>query len=69
MTVPRQTKAQLKKQLQSAIDHAHKVSRDRIAAMQEQSNNPQIALMIEKNKGYMLALEDVVDLLYGNKIF
>ena len=65
----RTTKASIKKDLQAAIDHAHGVSRQRIEAMQSQANNPQVALMIEKNRGYMMALEDVTDLLYGHKIF
>jgi hypothetical protein len=33
------------------------------------ASNPQVALMIEKNKGYIMALEDVTELLYSRKIF
>ena len=59
------TKAQIKKALQSDIDQAWAVSKQRIADMQEFSNNPQVALMIEKNKGYLMALEDITDALYA----
>lgn len=65
----KQTKAQLKASLQSAIDHACNVSRQRIEEMKSQSQNPQVALMIEKNKGYIMALEDVTELLYGHRVF
>ena len=63
------TKAQIKKALQSDIDQAWTVSKQRIADMQEQSSNPQVALMIEKNKGYMMALEDITDMLYSRRVF
>ncbi len=65
----RVTKAQVKAQLQAAIDHAHKVSMERIEGMKDQAHNPQVALMIEKNKGYIMALEDVTELLYGHRVF
>jgi len=63
------TKAQAKKALQAKLDEMHAQHRENIAAMQEASANPQVALMIEKNKGYIMALEDVVELLYSRKIF
>lgn len=63
------TKAQIKKALQAAIDHAHSVSKQRITDMESQKHNPQVALMIEKNRGYMMACEDITDLLYSLKIF
>ena len=65
----RLTKAQIKKALQADIDFAHSTSSQRIAAMMEQAHNPQVALMIEKNKGYMMALEDVTEMLYSKRIF
>ncbi len=63
------TKAQLKKELQAELDHAWRISQERINSMREQISNPQVALMIEKNKGYMMALEDVTEILYSRKIF
>jgi hypothetical protein len=63
------TKEQIKKALQSDIDQAWAVSKQRIADMQEQAGNPQVALMIEKNNGYMLALEDIIDMLYSRRLF
>ena len=69
MATNRKTKAQVKAELQAAIDTAHKACKERVEAMQEQRENPQVALMIEKNKGYMLAMEDVTEMLYGHKIF
>lgn len=56
-------------ELQAAIDTAHKACKERVQAMQELRENPQVALMIEKNKGYMMAMEDVTEMLYGHKIF
>jgi len=67
--MPRITKAQVKKALQADLDFAWKQSKDRIDSMQEQKSNPQVALMIEKNKGYMMALSDVTEILYSRRIF
>ena len=65
----RVTKATIKAQLQASIERAHHDCSDRIESMKEQAHNPQVALMIEKNKGYLMALEDVTELLYGHRIF
>ncbi len=62
-------KSDTKKALQSAIDAAWKVSQQRIEEMQPDKQHPQIALCIEKNRGYMLALEDVTELLYAHKVY
>jgi hypothetical protein len=62
-------KADLKKALQSAINDAWSVSQQRIETMQPEREHPQIALCIEKNRGYMMALEDITQLLYANKVF
>ena len=62
-------KADTKKALQSAIDAAWKVSKQRIDDMQAEKENPQIALCMEKNRGYMMALEDVTELLYAHKVY
>ena len=65
----RRTKQAIKKDLQTAIDTAHAECKARIASMSEASDNPQVAAMIERNKGYMSALEDVTELLYSRRIF
>jgi hypothetical protein len=62
-------KADIKKALQAEIDKAWAEAKQRIADMQAQKDHPQIALCIEKNKGYAMAMEDVVSLLYSHKIF
>jgi hypothetical protein len=62
-------KRELKQSLQAAIDHAWAVSKQRIDTMQSDREHPQIALCIEKNRGYMLALEDVTEMLYAHKVF
>jgi hypothetical protein len=63
------TKAQAKKELQTQIDAWFNQSRERVESMMDQAHNPQVAAMIEKNRGYMMALQDVTDLLYNRKIF
>lgn len=63
------TKKETKQKLQAAIDFAFNISKQRIFDMQPLKGNPQIALMIEKNRGYMMALEDVTELLYSHRIF
>ena len=63
------TKAQIKKELQAAIDKKHAGCKANILSMNEQAHNPQFALMIEKNKGYMMALEDITEMLYSIRIF
>ena len=63
------SKASTKKALQTAIDQEYNVCKNRIWELQLQKDNPNAALMIEKNRGYMLALEDVTTLLYSNKVY
>jgi hypothetical protein len=65
----RTTKAQIKKNLQEEIDIAFNAAKQRIKEMEALASNPQVALMIEKNKGYMMALEDVTTMLYNRKVF
>lgn len=65
----RVTKAHIKKALQSEIDIKHKERKDWIESMSPAAGNPQIAKMIEKNRGYILALEDITEMLYSRKIF
>ena len=64
----KKTKKETKIAIQSAIDHAYNVSKDRIAGMTVHGGLGD-AMMIEKNRGYMMALEDVTDLLYANGVF
>lgn len=61
-------KAQTKRAVQTAIDSLYNERKEAVDAMREQSANPQVRLMIEKNLGYMLALEDVIDLLYKLRV-
>ena len=63
------TKVQIKKALQSDIDFAHATCKQRIEEMEEQASNPQVAMMIAKNKGYLMALEEITDMLYSRRIF
>lgn len=63
------TKAQLKKALQTKMDAMWQERKDTLDAMQLQKGNPQVALMIEKNRGYMMALEDMATLLYDRGVF
>ena len=63
------TKKQIKKELQSKLDRMYVEKRNAINSMIEQKANPQVAAMIEKNQGYIMALQDVVELLYSRKIF
>ena len=63
------TKAQIKESLHEAIASEWHKANERIQGMAEQKSNPQVALMIEKNRGYMMALDDVRELLYSRKIF
>ena len=63
------TKKQIKQELQSKLDRMYVERRDAINSMMEQKSNPQVAVMIEKNQGYIMALQDVVELLYSRKIF
>ena len=65
----RTTKAQIKKNLQEEIDIAFNAAKLRIKNMEELASNPQVALMIAKNEGYMMALEDVTAMLYNRKVF
>lgn len=62
------TKAQIVKAAKESLERAKQVSEDRIASMREQAHNPQVALMIEKNKGYVMAMEDALDVLRGARI-
>jgi hypothetical protein len=62
------TKAQIKKALHEQIDCAWGASRDRIESMQSESHNPQVKALIDTNKGYMRAMEDVTDMLYGLRL-
>jgi hypothetical protein len=62
------TKAQIKKALHEQIDCAWRASRDRIESMQSESHNPQVKAMIDTNKGYMRAMEDAKDMLYGLRL-
>jgi hypothetical protein len=59
----------IKKELQPKIDAAWTECKARIALMQPERENPQIALMLEKNKGYLMALEDITAMLYSAKVF
>jgi hypothetical protein len=62
------TKAQIKKALHEQIDCAWKASKSRIESMESESHNPQVKAMIDTNKGYMRAMEDVTDMLYGLRL-
>lgn len=62
------TKAMIIGEAKETLLHAKRVSEERIAAMHEQAHNPQVALMIEKNKGYIMAIEDALDVLRGARI-
>jgi hypothetical protein len=62
------TKAQIKKALHEQIDCAWNASKGRIESMQSESHNPQVKAIIDKNRGYMLAMEDVTDMLYGLRL-
>jgi len=62
------TKAQIKKELQAQIDALFNQSKERVEAMMDQAENPQVAAMIQKNRGYMMALQDVTELLYTCRI-
>ena len=62
------TKAQIKKALHEQIDCAWGASRDRIESMQSESHNPQVKALIDANKGYMRAMEDAKDMLYGLRL-
>ena len=65
----RLTKTATKKALQNALDAAFKERKTVIEEISPQGTNPQVAAMIERNKGYMMALEDVTHLLYALKVF
>lgn len=58
-----------KKTMQPKLDAAFNECRQRIADMESQKEHPQIALCIEKNRGYMMALSDVTEMLYAGKFF
>jgi hypothetical protein len=62
------TKAQIKKALHEQIGCAWKASKGRIESMQSESHNPQVKALIDTNKGYMRAMEDVTDMLYGLRL-
>lgn len=53
-----------RKIIKALIDQYWNERNQAVEAMEPQKNNPQIALMIEKNKGYIMALEDITDFLY-----
>ena len=69
VTQGRKTKSAVKQDLQGRIDKAYAECKARIDEMAEQASHPQIAKMIERNKGYMAALEDVTELLYSRNVF
>jgi hypothetical protein len=62
-------KTQIKAALHSNMILKIANSRRTIEAMSGQASNPQVALMIEKNKGYIMALDDIGDLLSSRSIF
>lgn len=55
------TKLQMKNLIREGLDKQIALCKERIESMREQSSHPQVALMIEKNKGYMMACEDVIE--------
>jgi hypothetical protein len=61
------TKRLTKKDIQSRIEKLWDDTKHNIIAMDDQKHNPQVALMIEKNKGYLLALEDIMQLCNARK--
>jgi hypothetical protein len=63
------TKAQCKKALISDLDARAIECRERIQSQLAESTNPQVAAMLNKNQGYLMALEDIADLLHSRKIF
>lgn len=58
-----------KKLLQPYMDKLHRERNEAIAAVKPLLPNPQVAGMIEKNKGYIMALEDITEFMYRNKLF
>ena len=63
------TKTQTKAVLQARIDSLWRQRKQAMDEMESQKQNPQVARMIERNKGYIMALEDITDICYSNKIF
>lgn len=55
--------------LRAAIEFAWHKSAKRIDEMRPQRRKREVALLIAKNRGYQLALEDVTDLLYAHKVY
>ena len=62
------TKKQIKQALSATLATAWMDCKSRIEILEIDKGNPTIALMIEKNKGYMLACEDMTKMLYDMKI-
>lgn len=63
------TKAATKRVIQEFIDSRFREAQSRVEALTPEQANPQVALMVEKNRGYMLALQDVTAALYANRVF
>ena len=56
-------KADIKIHINKTLNHAIDIAKERLIAFEPIKQNPQVALMIEKNKGYIMAMEDIRDTL------
>jgi len=52
------------KALLAHLDNLWNCAKARNEALSERASHPQVAPMIERNKGYMLGIEDVVEAIY-----
>ena len=59
------TKANMRKELLMEADRLWRSADANIANMQPVASNPQALLMIEKNKGYKMAMEDLVEFIHN----
>ena len=60
-------KAQIKAAIKQYLDGEIEKAKYRLSEFAPMASNPQVALMIEKNKGYLMAMEDVADVVTKTK--
>lgn len=61
--MPRMTKKVFEQSVRAEIDRLWHETNTRIKEMEPEKDNPQVASMITKNRGYMLALEDITEVI------
>lgn len=59
----RMTKKVFEQSVRAEIDRLWHETNTRIKEMEPEKDNPQVASMITKNRGYMLALEDITEVI------